>query len=470
MEKRELFMFFIIGFSFLMSALLLIKSYIYKWNRAYLYCSMMFFTTLLNSALAYGSHNTDLVPTAITKYIPQIGLFLNQCIPVWLLLLYHEFLGIKENEEKTRKFLFISAILIGLLDCLTVLLFDTDFIEKLYEYVLFAIQVVCVMQFYRLRGHPILKYLAWSSWVVVIGFGLYILYSRFGVHWYHSTWFRPSNCMYISLMVDGVLFMTALNLKEISELQSLSNEKQQILSQQNELLERQVLERTASLNQSMTDLNQTQEQLITAEKKATQLQIRHAISTDLHDDVGSTLTSIQLLSRNSIEDLGSDPSKTKSNLMFINQQVDQLQHAIRDIVWAMQYSSIKYDAIEIKLRESASKLLDHADIAFHLTIDPNMPSLTSHQSKQLLMIYREALNNIVKHSQATQVDISCMVEQAVCVLKIWDNGSAHIPNQHSGSGLKNMRQRAEAMDGKIDFDFTRSGSCVRLEFELLTNV
>jgi LytS/YehU family sensor histidine kinase len=113
--------------------------------------------------------------------------------------------------------------------------------EKVFEYLLLFVEFFLPFTFLRYWQHPIYRYAAWSSWVSALSFLTYFLIARVGLPIPLPTWFTPANLMFIALMLDGILFLFALTLRDRQivtekirlEQQATANELKALRSQMN---------------------------------------------------------------------------------------------------------------------------------------------------------------------------------------------------------------------------------------------
>ena len=179
--------------------------------------------------------------------------------------------------------------------------------------------------------------------------------------------------------------------------------------------------------------------------------------------MGSTLTSIQLLSK--VSDENNINPQNAGLLQKINEQTILLQSRIRDIVWSNQAEQFSINSLYAKLKEIAIQLLEPANLEIDIKSLPESIdniSLPSFQSKNILMIFREALNNIVKHAQADTVTIYWEKQENQISLHIKDDGNGRIDAQTQGSGLRIMQSRAEEIGASIHFFSNHTGSHISL--------
>lgn len=182
------------------------------------------------------------------------------------------------------------------------------------------------------------------------------------------------------------------------------------------------------------------------------LSVRNNIAKDLHDEIGSTLTSIKILSEVSKNNLDKDQQKAFSFLQKITEQSSQMQQGMSDIVWAIKPDNDRLENMLVRMREYASHTLEPKNIeAIFLTEEPVLvQSLNMQQRRDFFLIFKEAINNAAKYSQASKVEISISKDRDQLQLRISDNGIGFDScKETSSNGLKNMMARAEALKGSV---------------------
>lgn len=182
------------------------------------------------------------------------------------------------------------------------------------------------------------------------------------------------------------------------------------------------------------------------------LAVRSDIAKDLHDEIGSTLTSIKILSEVSQNNLQKDHQKVSSLLYKITEQSSQMQQGMSDIIWAIKPDNDKLENMLVRMREYASHTLEPKNILTTFLVDePSLSqSLDMQQRRDFFLIFKEAINNAAKYSQASRVEVSIKKEKDQLQLSVSDNGIGFITGKETSSnGLKNMKTRAEALKGII---------------------
>lgn len=203
------------------------------------------------------------------------------------------------------------------------------------------------------------------------------------------------------------------------------------------------------------------------EQKTALLSIRNNISKDLHDEVGSTLTSINILSNVSQQAIDVNASEAKKMLQKIAFQSKTIQQSMSDIVWSIQPNNEKIENLAIRMREFAAQTLEPLHINFLFEVDDDLQkiSLPIEYRKEILLIYKEALTNICKHANAQNVKISFKkTNKNSAELIIKDNGTWK--GETSGTGLRSMKERAFAINSQLKIEHQNIGT----ELHLLINL
>ncbi|MFM9985987.1 MAG: triple tyrosine motif-containing protein, partial [Flavobacteriales bacterium] len=195
--------------------------------------------------------------------------------------------------------------------------------------------------------------------------------------------------------------------------------------------------------------------------------IRNRISHDLHDDIGSALSSIRILSgqRKTSED------QNREALQRINRSSQQMLDNMDDIIWAIQPENDSGEQLLIRMREFASEVVEAAGMQCKMNMDERIEHRTFglNHKRTVYLIFKEAINNAVKYSKASEVSIVFrMTGSNAAYLEVKDNGSG-FDTKHilPGNGLKNMKRRAAELGGELHvISSTEKGTSIQLKFEL----
>jgi nitrate/nitrite-specific signal transduction histidine kinase len=196
-------------------------------------------------------------------------------------------------------------------------------------------------------------------------------------------------------------------------------------------------------------------------------QIRMRISRDLHDDIGSTLSSINMISSMATQ---TQPEEKKANALFqtISTASRQAMELMSDIVWSINPKNDRMEMIITRMRQYASEILEAANIAFTLEMDEacNAITLPVEQRKDFYLIFKEAINNLAKYSNATDASIRLQLHNRMLTLMISDNGKGFdSEKQYPGNGLKNMKARAVILKGDLSIaSIPGKGTTLSLQF------
>lgn len=193
------------------------------------------------------------------------------------------------------------------------------------------------------------------------------------------------------------------------------------------------------------------------------LAIRNNISKDLHDEIGSTLTSISILSastKNAEEKLS---ESTREVLQDIATQSKAIQQNMSDIVWSIRSENSSIENLATRIREYIGQTLEPLQIHTSINIEEqlNQLKLPMQYRKELLLISKEAISNIAKHSGATLATVQIKKDKNSLQLLIADNGIWK--GNNSGTGSKSMKERANTIGGELIIDSNNGeGTAIRL--------
>lgn len=188
------------------------------------------------------------------------------------------------------------------------------------------------------------------------------------------------------------------------------------------------------------------------EQQQQMLAVRNDIARDLHDEIGSTLTSIKILSEVSKNNIGRDVKKASAMLSKITEQSAQMQQGMSDIIWAIKPDNDKMENMLVRMREYAAYALESKDIDVSFSVDDDVleKNLDMQQRRDVFLIFKEAVNNAAKYSGARSVKIKLQKALNNIVMEIADNGKGFNRAETSSNGLKNMQTRAIGMNGVLE--------------------
>ncbi len=198
--------------------------------------------------------------------------------------------------------------------------------------------------------------------------------------------------------------------------------------------------------------------------------VRMRIATDLHDDIGTNLSLIAMASE--VADRRTrdeDPQMTEA-LSLISGTSRELVDSMSDIVWAVNPKKDRLVDLIQRMRRFASDVFSARGIAFHFEgpSDDRDIRLGTETRREVLLIFKEAVSNIARHSKCTEADIALRAQAGRLELKLSDNGKGFdAAGSFDGNGLVSMRNRAERMGGSLEVrSSTGEGTTVILKTPL----
>ena len=193
---------------------------------------------------------------------------------------------------------------------------------------------------------------------------------------------------------------------------------------------------------------------------------RARIAKDIHDDLGSSLARIMLLSQSDRAE-GEDSQQVVTRLGKVYLTARELTRTMDEIVWAVSPHHDTLDSLVNYLGKFSQDFLNVAGIRCRLVVPIQLPAwpLTAEVRHSLFLAFKEALHNVVKHASATEVHVSLTLAESGFSAAIQDNGIGFNPADAgaassnkdplriaSGNGLANMRKRIEGIGGECQVD------------------
>lgn len=199
------------------------------------------------------------------------------------------------------------------------------------------------------------------------------------------------------------------------------------------------------------------------------LGIRNDISRNLHDDIGASLSNINILNELTKRNV-SDPEKAKAYLSKAGDDIQRISESLSDIVWNINPQYDDLDNLFIRMKRYAADMFDGKNIAARLTFPDNTANLTMQmdQRRDFYLIFKEAVNNLAKYSKATEAIVEIAHDRDAISLIVSDNGRGFdMQTTRLGNGIQNMRQRAEKWRGRLDVKSSSGkGTQIQLAMEI----
>ncbi|MFZ1699286.1 MAG: triple tyrosine motif-containing protein [Pyrinomonadaceae bacterium] len=220
--------------------------------------------------------------------------------------------------------------------------------------------------------------------------------------------------------------------------------------------------RLRDINVALAEANRAEENLSRsrAERIVELERLRSRIATDLHDDIGSSLTQIAILSEVAQEQGKKGNGAAVEPLSKITAVSNELVGTMSDIVWSINPAKDHLSDLSQRMRRFASDVLASRSIRLHFRSDESADDvvLRSNLRREVFLIFKESINNIVKHSGATTVTVDLCVEFGELKLIIRDDGRGFDPEGarivESGNGLTSMSRRTNEIGGRFEIAST----------------
>jgi signal transduction histidine kinase/ligand-binding sensor domain-containing protein len=189
--------------------------------------------------------------------------------------------------------------------------------------------------------------------------------------------------------------------------------------------------------------------------------VRTRIATDLHDDIGASLSRMAILSEVVKHQTGGNGNESSGLLTEIADSARGLVDSMSDIVWSIDPRRDDLQSVVRRIRQFASDVLEAQGIDWELRVPPEVESLKlgPDERRHLFLIFKEGINNVARHGAgAKAVSLSIAVEGRQLVGQIKDDGCGFTPQGPSaerskgrgGNGLPNMSTRAEQLGGRLE--------------------
>jgi two-component system sensor histidine kinase UhpB len=194
--------------------------------------------------------------------------------------------------------------------------------------------------------------------------------------------------------------------------------------------------------------------------------MRNSLARDLHDDIGSTLSTINIISKIAMDE---NPTGNNKYLNRISEQSSQMMESMADMVWSINPLNDSVEKVIVKMKVFAGEILEPKNINYQFDIGSvNEISLDAEKRKNLFLLFKEAINNAAKYSEATHITISLKKVNQHLILMIADNGKGFVEKLViHGNGLRNMRTRAASLGATFKINTTpNQGTCVEVSFLL----
>lgn len=367
------------------------------------------------------------------------------------LLFFRKFLNTKADHPFLERILNISNWIL----LISVILFSvayfaigefriTNFIENIIKQLLLVISILFI--FYGTRKKdPLVNYLVMGQLFLTLfaSVSFLLMTTTLKISGTPNSIFNDSLLYYqIGLILELVFFMSGLSYKNKRDLIERIKERERLkLENERKEFEKQVA-------------------ILEAKQ-----QERNRISADMHDELGSGVTAIRLMSE-------IVKAKMKENTLpeieKISQSANELLNKMNTIIWTMVSSNDTVESLIAYIRAYAVEFFENTPIDCRFNIPANIPpqDLSGEKRRNLFLSVKEALNNVLKHSSASMVTINVIVQDKL-LIEISDNGIGIDleKTRKFGNGLHNMKRRIASIAGEFRIE-NQQGTIAVFELEL----
>jgi ligand-binding sensor domain-containing protein/signal transduction histidine kinase len=181
--------------------------------------------------------------------------------------------------------------------------------------------------------------------------------------------------------------------------------------------------------------------------------LRIRIAADLHDDVGSRLTKVAMMTELADREMDTG-SPGKAHILNISRTVRDITRAMDEIVWTINPRNDTIENLANYIFHYAQEYFQNTGVRCRLDLPTDLPDerVSTEERHNLFMAVKEALNNILKHAAASEVHIALKIVDRTMTISISDNGRGYhaMTPDPTGDGMRNMRQRLEKIGGRFE--------------------
>lgn len=203
--------------------------------------------------------------------------------------------------------------------------------------------------------------------------------------------------------------------------------------------------------------------------------VRKKASDDFHDEFGHTLTKIAMLAEILKKELPETNSENGLTLQKIIETSKMLSTGMRDFLWALNPAKDTFSEVAIRIKDFGDELFDRSGTAFFVDEIPRSFEsihLSMQVRRHVILIFKEAMHNILKHSGSKKAVLSYKAEGKTISIRLCDNGKGLDQNGDTqGVGLRSMRRRANEIKGRLDICSKKNeGTTVTFTLDLSQNI
>jgi ligand-binding sensor domain-containing protein/signal transduction histidine kinase len=216
------------------------------------------------------------------------------------------------------------------------------------------------------------------------------------------------------------------------------------------------------------NLNERQRKLRLKIKLEEQFKIRKQTAEDFHDDIGNKLTRISVLSEVLTSMTAQDDLEKKAIIQKIKTNVNELYIGTKDILWSLNPKNDTLGELLSHIKEFGYEMFDDTAIHFReeTFVQDTEKALTLEMSRNILMIFKEAINNALKYANGDQITFTANMHNGILEIQLKDNGTGFdVAAAKNGHGMNNMQVRASRIKGILNINSTTKGTTVALSIK-----
>lgn len=193
---------------------------------------------------------------------------------------------------------------------------------------------------------------------------------------------------------------------------------------------------------------------------------RERISLDIHDDLGASLSAIKLKAE--FIQNQSDNQEIKNTLIEIVDNTKEISYNMREMMWSLSRENDSVENFIVFTKNFVVQFFDFSKIKSQINtpILHENKEMNGYMRRNLFLIIKEACHNILKHSQASEMDFKIEFINEILSITILDNGKGMDPNQKKGNGLYSMNKRIESINGELSLCSNPQGTLIILTVKL----
>jgi len=192
---------------------------------------------------------------------------------------------------------------------------------------------------------------------------------------------------------------------------------------------------------------------------------RKRISQDVHDDLGASITGMQIFTEMITDRTTSPELKNDMNRLLLMQK--EITSKVREVIWFIKNEDSLLENLIKYCKNYGENLFNNYPITISIIIPEKFPyiKISENDRKHFFLSYKEVLNNIIKHSKADKVLIKFEIKNNIFSIQIKDNGKGFNTQSISSLsyGLKNIKSRMQSIKGRIDIESNQNGTLVKFE-------